>query len=1259
MQAQSGAYSMASIEATGPEVEAVVKKPGCGIEVEIALYNTPTQTVIAGVSKGVERVANYFAQGNRKTKTLMVGHAFHSHYLDGMLDEFRAVVRSVQFDRPLDSKLRVVSSLDGRVVEAGEMQKPEYWVDQVRSPVRFIDGMRTLAARGVDVFIEMGPQPVLSGMGAACLAEEDNSGMMEWLPSLSQNKDGVSTLLNGLSCLRLRHVDIDWEAYFAPLGCRRVQLPTYAFQRTFQQKPAEPDMQYRRGANGRTVKSIEDFEFQVSWIPTKTKRADPGGTWGVISLSTSSWAKDVKATLSQAGIQLTEVETLDQSEAKDRIICLWDGHGEVANQTRDEIAEALAQLQMAAHMQLRCPLVWVTRHAVGTGSASDDQGMTPNSGSLLWGLMRTAGNEHPELSLRLVDLGQGSTSEGMISALSSDEEPECVVRQGQVLVSRMERVTVPEKNPPHRGFVRSNGAVLITGGLGHLGRHVARWLATKHHVRDMVLTSRHGMEAGIAMEFVAELSAMNVAVTVVTGDIANRTTIASIMTAFPPDRPLRGVVHAAGVSDSGVLSSLTPERCNKTISPKAHGAWLLHKATKDMELDFFVMFSSISGVMGMPGLANYAAANTFLDALAHLRRAQGLPATSVAFGTLAGDGGMAARLGEGARSHLEQFGLDDLSAEDGLELMGRAVLSGRPLTVTASLDLKRLHGFYQDQGSGIPPLVRLLLADQIAVAPKSRRNLREILGETNPTDHPAAMLGMVRETVAKALGFTHVRDVDVDRSLRDIGVDSLTAVQIRNHLATLTGLTIPVNIALLHPNLCALSRALLSQFQAEAKPSPSPPNKRLLDIEGICQGSLDPSFRFDGPSVNSKVKSVFLTGVTGFVGAFILHPLLQRGITVHCLVRASDVPTALRRILAALKSYSISLSSSQKSNIVPIPGDVSKPLFGLLPETFSDLSEKIDAICHSAGLVDWMRPFEEYVGPNIVSTHEILRLASCCSSVSPSRTSKTNTKEMKARKKIQIHQISTISTLPFHSATNPPTKPTDPEHGYGTSKYLAERLVSGARWRGADATIYRLPYASACSVSGAFRRDRGDFLHGLVVGGLELGLFPFFSLDEKGGDVDMEIVLPVDYLAGRVVSVMCGDDFEVGGGSEGVRGRDWDFRSGKGRAVGCNDFFRTVARVGAELGFGDVGGKRMEIVRFGEWKRRALSYAAAHPKSQLARISAVLDGYTEDTAITMFKGERAGRNVFGGELCPAPVLDEAWVRRYLGCIYRDREGPIC
>lgn len=1235
MQAQAGDYSMVSIEAGGAEVAEAVKRLRCGSEVDMALYNTPTQTVISGTAKAVESVRAYFSQQDCKTKTLLVGHAFHSRYMDNMLVEFRAVVDTIRFH---PSRICVISSLDGRVDEQGRMQNAEYWVRQVRQPVRFIDTIQTLARCGVDASIEIGPHPVLCGLGAGCLADDQGKREVDWLPSLSRGRDGVSALLLSLSRLHTQHLDINWHAYFASYGCRRVQLPTYPFQRTFHQivpKNGVGAPEGRLMATSTAIHGMESLEFGISWEPAVIEPMHPGGAWGVISRSGSTWATDVKAILSRSGICLVEVESLDGTGELDRIIYLWDESHEAISATQTLVAEPLAQLQVAAQMQLKHPLIWITHHAIGTGGASDDQGMILGLGSLLWGLMRTARSEHPELRLRLVDLGQDVAPPAILSALSVDGEPECAVRLDRVLSPRMQRLSASSQ-VPGKPLVRPDGAVLITGGLGYLGAHVARWLARKHGVRDVVLTSRHGMETPGAKELVYELSAAEITVTVVASDIADATNVASIMASFTSARPLRGIVHAAGVSDSGVLSSLTPQRCEKTIAPKARGAWLLHEATKDVDLDFFVMFSSVSGVMGMPGLANYAAANSFLDALAHLRRAQGLTATSVAYGTWAGDGGMAARLGEGARSHLAQFGLDSLLPEEGLGLMERAVVSNRPLTIAAVLDLDQLRGFCRDQGDSIPRLLHSLLPEDSPASPPrpGRPSLRELLGKSRATEHAGIMLNLVREVVARDLGFTHHLDVDVDRPLRDVGIDSLTAVQIRNHLASLTGLTLSVNIAFLHANLRALSVALLTQFQTETSPTQA---LDRLDIDALCNGSLDEAITFDNhQSAPDRPRSVFLTGATGFVGAFILHTLLQRGVTVHCLVRAADAREALHRILATLDSYSLHVPISLLQLIIPIAGDVSQPLFGLSPPAFSQLSKQIDAICHAAGLVDWMRPLPEYLGPNVVSTHEILRLAS-----SPSHLDTASTNNS-SRKKIPVHLISTISTLPFHVGR--PSSDSDPEHGYGTSKYLAERLVSSARWRGADATVYRLPYVTASTLTGAFRQDRGDFLHNLVVGGLQMGSFPLIS-----GSADMAIVLPVDYLAAVVAGILLGDHGERAG-------RDWDFRHG--RTVACNDFFAMMGRIGSDSGSVlELPGRNgrtatIEMVGFREWKQRALDYAARHPRSHLARIAAVLDGFSDDTAASMFQGERVGRDVFGGELCPAPRLDEAWGRKYLGCIMR-------
>ncbi|KAK9778851.1 putative Polyketide synthase [Seiridium cardinale] len=1215
MQAQSGHSRMVSLGAGAAEVTAAMEH--LGHHVDVAAYNTPTQTVISGDMAAVESLTSYFAGNGCKVRTLVDGHAFHSRHMDGMLKDFRAVAETVRFHPP---QLNIISSLDGNSSKAGQLEKAEYWVKQVREPVRFSDGIRALAHHGVNIFLELGPQQVLCGMGAACLADNERSKTVAWLPSLMPRKEGTLILQRSLVHLHMQHVVVDWQAYFSPFDCQRVQLPTYAFQREVliqQGSQANVDADVISKTTSRASQSrVDRFQFGVVWHPVKVDDICRGGTWGLFRSADkeTTWAGDVIANLSEAGFQLVEIEDLKDAEKLDGLVCLWDSDADVISQTQDFTAKALKQLQTAAHTQFVPPLVWITHHAVGTNTEFDDRAIRLGAGPL-WGLMRTARSEHPELHLRLVDLGD-ETNTHLASALVLNTEPECAVRRDRVLVPRMERVDPVPKSLSKQSLVRPDGAVLITGGLGKLGARVARWLASEHSVRDLVLTSRRGMEASGADTLVAELSGLGVKVTVVAGDIANSETVKSIMRMFSEERPLRGIVHAAGVVDSGVLSAMTPERCATTLAPKVCGAWHLHESTRNMDLDLFMMFSSISGVMGMQGLANYAAANTFLDALAHLRRAQRLPATSVAYGTWAGDG-MASKLIGTTRSHLNQFGLDPLKPQEGLELFKMAAVSNRALTVGAALDLGRLQHYFEERG-GIPPLLRSLL---VLDSTKTSQgwDLYNALSEAEPRQHAGIVLDMVRGVVAKALGFNHPHDVDVERPLQDIGIDSLTAVQMRNHLATLTGLTLSVNIAFLHPNLKALSLSLLLQLRdtdTSSSSSTTAPSSATsattafepprVNMAAVQKGCLDSSFTFenvtrDPTRCTTCPRSVFLTGATGFVGASILYELLQQGITTYCLVRAESVVMAQERLESTLECYSL-WNPSFAPLIRPMTGDMAQPLLGLPEEVFDDLADRVDAVCHSGGLVDWMRPLEDYVGPNIVSTHEVLRLASrgCAKAV---------------------HLVSTISTLPKHMGLDLTEE--DQEYGYGTSKYVAERLVAAARWRGARASVYRLPYVTASTTTGLFRLDRGDFLHNLIVGCLELGAFP--SLD-----ADISAVLPVDYLSRTIVAVMTKDLHRVG--------RDFDFVNSL--APSCNDFF-TLLSVAS-------GGK--DVVAFSTWKQRALDHITTHSSSPLARISAIFDNYTEETAAGMFQGSPVGEHVFGGKDYPAPMVDEQFAQTYLNCI---------
>ncbi|WP_212528049.1 polyketide synthase [Actinospica durhamensis] len=766
----------------------------------------------------------------------------------------------------------------------------------------------------------------------------------------------------------------------------------------------------------------------------------------------------------------------------------------------------------------------------------------------------------------------------------------------------------------HKEFIRPEGAVLITGGLGALGRHVAIWLATTHGVRDFVLTSRRGPDAADAEVLVAVLGALGATATVVAADAADGDSMKSVLSLFDADRPLRGVVHAAGVLDDGALSALTPERLATVFLPKVDGAWHLHRLTQDLDLDFFLLFSSISNVLGAPGQGNYAAANAFLDTLAHLRRAQGLPATSVAWGPWDGDG-MAAGLSERDQVRIARTGLDGISADEGLELLEAAVRSGRALTVAAALDLGRIQTYYVEQG-GVPPLLRSLLSSHSGENSQRAKGdggagLRRLLGQTTPEEQVNVVLDLVRGGVAKTLGFASLSDVDVNLPLQDIGIDSLTAVLMRNQLADMTGLALPAKIAFDHPDLTSLSQFLLAKLQERGLDAPveasadtggspaEPANAAGLDMAPVRKGYLDPQLRFDNArDTLDRPESVFLTGATGFVGAFLLRELLEAGISAHCLVRAPDPEAATQRLVTALSSYGM-WDERYASLLHPVVGDLSQPLFGLSQETFDQLADEVDAVCHSGALVDWMRPLNEYIGPNVIGVHEALRLAS------------------QGRGKA-VHVMSTFGTLPRYLGFE--VKPDEAEYGYVTSKWMAEQMVIAARWRGAKASVYRLPFVGPSAGTGHFRLDRGDFLHNLIVGCMAMGSYPTTN-------ASMAAVLPVDYLCRTVAAVLTEEREHIG--------RDYDFVNAE--APSFNAFFELVAAAAGEG----------ELVPFDAWKRRALDYAAAHPTSAMARIGALVDGLTPDNLTLTFGAGLTGEHVFGGADHPAPRLGEQFAAMYV------------
>ena len=398
------------------------------------------------------------------------------------------------------------------------------------------------------------------------------------------------------------------------------------------------------------------------------------------------------------------------------------------------------------------------------------------------------------------------------------------------------------------------GTVLITGGTGGLGALVARHLVTCHGVRSLLLASRRGRDAEGVDELVGELEELGASVSVAACDVADREQVKALLEGIDPEHPLVGVVHAAGVLDDGLVGSLTQERVRGVMAPKAGGAWHLHELTKGMDLRAFVLFSSLAGTLGNAGQAAYAAGNAFLDGLASYRRARGLAGSSLAWGPWA-DAGMAAAQGEGERAAMAGSGVRPFSPEQGLEILDAALTRDRPLLVPVALDLGVLRGFARD--GVLPPvlgeLVRLPAMGRRRSS-RSRGALAQRLAGLEADERERVVVELVREHAAAVLGHASAERVDAALAFKDLGFDSLAAVELRNRLSGEAGLALPATLVFDHPTPLALARFLLGELLDERAGVRLPAQRATRADEPIAVVGV--GCRFPGPTHPAGTGSV-------------------------------------------------------------------------------------------------------------------------------------------------------------------------------------------------------------------------------------------------------------------------------------------------------------------------------------------------------------------------------------------------------------------
>ncbi|WP_429194096.1 type I polyketide synthase [Kitasatospora sp. MAP12-15] len=866
MQALPAGGAMLAVQAREDEV-----LPLLGEFVSIAAVNGPSSVVISGSEEAVEAVRARFA--DRKTTRLRVSHAFHSPLMEPMLEDFRTVLAGLAFNAPT---LPVVSNLTGELATAQELRSPEYWVSHVRQAVRFADGVRTLAAQGVTRFLELGPDGVLSAMAEESAGEDvllvpllrkgrdEEASALHALARLHVHGAKVdwTAIFAGtgarpveLPTYAFQHQRF-WLTPAAP-AAQAVDAVEAGFWTAVEQGDlaaasavlgiaGTPSAQasldgllpllgsWRRERRARAT--VDGWSYRTTWTAltgAANTRARQGRWLAVLpeSAAGDTWIDSLLAGLDVCGLSTerlvlsaaagSPVEQLRAAAAEQpfagvlSLLALDEReHPDFAAVPRG-LAATTELLQALEQAGFEAPLWCATRGAVAVDHLDAPAGPVQ---AQVWGLGRVVALEYPQRWGGLVDLPpvlDARTATRLAAVLAGmDGEDQVAVRPSGTLARRIERVPAERalaEAGPEADWTAPRGTVLVTGGTGALGARVARWLAGAG-AEHLLLTSRRGPAADGSAELAAELTALGARVTVAACDAADRTALAQLLADIPAHLPLTGVVHAAGVLDDGVLESLTVDRFATVLRAKAESARLLDELTRPYELALFVLFSSITGVLGNAGQANYAAANAYLDALAEQRRAEGLPATSVAWGAWA-DSGMAMA---STPDRVRRGGLIPMAPEPAISALQRAVARGTSCltvadvhwpTLTAVLTAARPSPLI----AGLPE-VRSLLDAAGAAARDGSSPWRERLAGLAPAEQDRALVELIRAEIARVLGHSSAGTVDVHRAFRELGFDSLTAVELRNRLTAVTGLRLPATLLFDHPTTTAVAQYLRTEL---------------------------------------------------------------------------------------------------------------------------------------------------------------------------------------------------------------------------------------------------------------------------------------------------------------------------------------------------------------------------------------------------------------------------------------------------------------
>ncbi|MEU5032240.1 type I polyketide synthase [Streptomyces milbemycinicus] len=843
----SGRGGMVSVGLSVGEVEEWLA--GLGGRVGVAAVNGPSSVVVSGEAEVLEGLLAGFEGAGVRARRIAVDYASHSVQVDALGDDLLAGLAGI---RPVSSSVAFYSTVSGERMDTAGLDAG-YWVANLRERVLFEPVVRMLVERGSAVFVESSPHPVLA-MAVQETGEAVDRSVVA-VGSLRRDDGGAGRFLASLAEAYVVGAPVDWSVLFAGAGARRVDLPTYAFQHQRYwlegvtvggepQDTVEDDTDaafwdavereslsdlaevldvsdagaaaeawlptlsaWRKGR--RRQMTLDSWRYRTTWraysLPSGTRLS---GMWVVVASGGDAPVVEVRRALEAAGAEVSVREVLDG-------VALADVSGVVSLLAWDEGSALESMLRLVRAVGGGEVPLWVLTRGAAVVGVDDPVSAVQ---SQVWALGQVVGLEQPQGWGGLVDV-PGVWDERVASLLAGvlaagEGEDQVAVRSSGVYGRRLVRAPLGGSPVPVREWGPS-GTVLVTGGTGGIGGHLARWLA-KEGAEHLLLVSRRGERAQGAAELVEEVRGLGAEVTVAACDVTDRAALAELLA----EHPVTSIFHTAGIAAHGFLTDLDPAELGDQMGARVVGARHLDELTAELglDLDAFMVFSTGASVWGSAGNGANAAAGGYLDGLIRGRRARGLVGSSVSWG---GWGATAMAVGETAE-RLSRRGVRLLEPELAVRAL-RQVLEQDEVSVTvADLDwslftpgyaMARRRPLIED----IPEAARALrdTTETDETQDAAAGGLRERLAGLAESEQQALLLGMVRAEAAQVLAHGSTAEITPSRPFKELGFDSLTGMELRNRLSKATGLRLPATLVFDYPNPQRVTDLLLTDLDQQ------------------------------------------------------------------------------------------------------------------------------------------------------------------------------------------------------------------------------------------------------------------------------------------------------------------------------------------------------------------------------------------------------------------------------------------------------------